>query len=140
MKREHQKLVEEKRPQVVARLSDSRKLGELTEDNEYTQAKQELAFIDGKIKELEEVINNAILIDRGHGDCREVRLGCRVTVGLGKQSQVFHLVGEWEADPMEKKISYRSPLGQLLLGKRVGDKVEVEAPAGKIIYFIKKID
>lgn len=140
IKEEHRQLVEEKRPVVVERLSESRRPGDLTEDNEYTQANQELAFVDGKISELETVINQAVLIGQDHGSCQEVKLGCRVTVRTGRKDHVFHLVGEWEADPVEKRISHQSPLGQSLLGKKVGDRVEVEAPAGKVVYTIKKID
>lgn len=140
IKEKYQRLVVEKRPIAVKRMAESRSLGDLTEDNEYAQAKQELAFIDGKISELEEVIARAVLIDRGHEKCQTVKLGCRVTVTTGKKENVFHLVGEWEADPVEKRISHQSPLGQALLGKKIGDRVEVEAPAGKVFYHIRRID
>jgi len=140
LKEEHQELVDKKRPAAVERMVKARSLGELTEDNEYTQAKQQLSFVDGRISELEEVINRSVLIDENHGKCQEVRLGCKVTVQGGKNKHVFHLVGEWEADPASKKISHKSPLGQSLLGKKVGEKVEVEAPAGKIVYTIVGVD
>jgi transcription elongation factor GreA len=133
-------LVKVKRPSVVERMSSSRKIGDMAEESEYTQSKQELAFIDGRIEELEEVINNAVLIDEGHDHCQEVKLGCKVTVQNHKNENVFHLVGEWEADPNQAKISHQSPLGQSLLGKKIGEKVEVQAPAGKIVYTISKID
>lgn len=140
IKAEYQKLVKEKRPVAVRRLAETRELGELSEDNDYTLAKQELAFIDGRIAELGEVISKATLIDEGHDACEEIRVGCKVIVREKKNEHTFHLVGEWEADPMEKKISHQSPLGRALLGKRVREKVEIEAPAGKIIYTIKAID
>ena len=133
-------LVEVKRPSVVERMASSRKIGDMAEESEYTQSKQELAFIDGRIEELEEVINNAVLIDDGHNNCQEVKLGCKVTVQNSNKENVFHLVGEWEADPNEAKISHQSPLGQSLLGKKIGEKVEVQAPVGKIVYTITKID
>lgn len=140
IKAKYQKLVKEKRPVAVERLVGTRELGELSEDNDYTLAKQELAFIDGKIKELEEVINKAALIDEGHSDCREVKLGCRVTVREKKGEYIFHLVGEWEADPVQKKISHQSPLGKALLGRKAGDKVKIEVQAGRIVYTIKEIN
>jgi transcription elongation factor GreA len=140
LKKEYQQLVEIRRPQAVVRMASSRKVGDLTEESEYTQAKQELDFIDGRISELDDVINKAIIIDENHGNCPEVKLGCRVTVQAGKDEYIFHLVGEWEADPAEAKISHQSPLGQSLLGKKIGNKVEVKAPAGKIVYTIIKID
>lgn len=141
LKKEYQHLMEEKRPVVVERLSGSRQTGDLTENTEYIHAKEELSFIDGRISELEEVINKAILINGKHGKCQCVNLGCKITVQThdGKE-HLFHLVGEWEADPAVKKISHNSPLGKSLIGKKVGDSIEVEAPVGKITYTITKID
>lgn len=141
LKKEYEQLVNIKRPRVVERLASSRKIGDLAEESEYTQAKQELSFIDGRISELEEVFKKAMIIDEGHENCQEVKLGCRVTVkSADNKESVFHLVGEWEADPTEAKISHQSPLGQSLLGKKVGDKLEINAPAGKVVYTIIKID
>jgi len=140
LKKELENLVNVKRPEVVERLASSRKTGDMTEESEYTQAKQELIFIDGRIDELEEVINKAMMIDENHNNCQEVKLGCKVTVKNASKEHVFHLVGEWEADPTQAKISHQSPLGQSLLGKKIGEKVKVEAPAGKVVYTIIKID
>jgi len=140
LKKEYDELVKIKRPELVERLAFSRKIGDMAEENEYTQAKQELAFIDGRITELEEVISKAVLIDEDHGKCQEIKLGCKVTVKNASKEHVFHLVGEWEANPAEARISHQSPLGQSLLGKKIGEKVEVEAPAGKVVYTIIKID
>lgn len=139
-KKEYQSLTEMRRPRAVERIAESRVLGDLTENSEYTQAKQDLSFIDGRIAELEGVFAKAVLIDKGHKSCQKVDLGCRVTVELKGRKGVFQLVGEWEADPASQKISHESPLGQALIGKKVGDKVEVEAPVGKIIYTILSIE
>ena len=126
---------------MVERLSSARAAGDLAENSEYSSARQELVFIDGRIEELENVINNAVLISEGHEHCGEVKVGCRVTVSInGGTKHIFHLVGEWEADPASQKISFDSPLGKSLLGKRNGDKLDVEAPAGKITYTITHID
>ena len=140
LKKEYKELDEVKRPAVLERLNASRKIGEFDEDSDFSQAKQEFSFIDGRMSELEEIISNVILIDEGHNNCQEIKLGCQVMVESNGQEKTFHLVGEWEANPVEAKISHQSPLGQSLLGKKIGDKVEVSAPAGKIIYTIKKID
>ena len=140
LKKEYEELIKVKRPEVVERLSSSRKIGDMAEENEYTQAKQELAFIDGRIEELGEVISKAVLIDEGHENCQEVKLGCKVMVKAKNRQHVFHLVGEWEANPAQAKISHQSPLGRSLLGKKVGEKVDFQAPAGRIIYTIVKID
>ena len=140
LEKELKELIEVKRPKVVERLVASRKVGDLIEENEYTQAKQELSYIDGRIAELQDVVSRAFIIDEGHVNCKEIKLGCKVTVGVDGKRRIFHLVGEWEADPVNAKISHQSPLGKSLLGKKIGDEVEVEAPAGKITYTIAKID
>lgn len=139
LKEEHQKLSEEKRPEILIRMSESQSVGDLFQSDNYNQAKEELAFVDGKIAELGEVISRAVVVDK-KGNCDEITLGCQITVKTGQKENVFHLVGEWEADPAIQKISHKSPLGQSLLGKRVGEKVEVEAPAGKVTYTIIKIN
>jgi len=140
LKEEYQKLVKIKRPVVAERLAEARREGDLSENSGYTQSKEELAFIDGRINELKEVIDRAVVVGNRHGNCQKVGLGCKVTVNGNGSEQVFHLVGEWEADPAARKISYKSPLGQSLLGRKVGDKVEYQAPVGKIVYQITKID
>ena len=86
-------------------------------------------------------MSKAVVANGSHKKCQKVGFGCRVTVknGDGRQ-QVFHLVGERETYPAAQKISSKSPLGKSLLGKRMGDEVEVEAPAGKIVYQVTKID
>jgi transcription elongation factor GreA len=140
LQEEYWELTEIKRPKIVERLSDSRQAGDLAENSEYIQAKEELSFIDGRIIELEEILKKAILIENDHQKCSQVSLGCRVTVKNSEGEHVFWVVGEWEADPAQKKISYTSPLGKGLLGKKVGDEVEVEVPAGKLVYTITKIE
>jgi transcription elongation factor GreA len=141
IKKEYQELVEVKRPKIVVRLFEARREGDLSENNEYIQSRQDLNFIDGRIAELKDVISKAVVANGSHKKCQKVGFGCRVTVKNGDgQQQIFHLVGEWEADPGAQKISSESPLGKSLLGGKIGDEVEVEAPAGKIVYTIKQID
>jgi transcription elongation factor GreA len=138
LKVEYEDLVKIKRPAAVARLSDARDLGDLTENSEYASAKQDLTFIDGRIAELEEILHGAKIITSHHKG--HIDVGCRVTLHANGKKDVFHLVGEWEADPSNKKISHSSPLGKALMGKKVGDTAEVEAPAGKILYQIIGIE
>ena len=138
LKAEYEDLIKVKRPAAVARLSDARDLGDLSENSEYAAAKEDLAFIDGKISELEEIIHSAKVVTnhvKSHVD-----IGCKVTLHINGKSDVYSVVGEWEADPSNKKISHESPLGKALLGKKVGEKVEVEAPAGKLHYKILDIE
>lgn len=138
LKHEYDELVKTKRPSAVARLSDARDLGDLSENSEYAAANQDLAFIDGRIAELEEIIHAAQVITTHKKDLVDV--GCRVTLHINGKKDVYTVVGEWEADPKEKKISHESPLGKALMGKKVGEKVEVEAPAGTVLYKILHIE
>lgn len=138
LKVEFDDLSKVKRPVAVKRLSDARDLGDLSENSEYAAAKQDLAFIDGRIAELEEIIHGAKIVT-SHGK-KEVDVGCKVTLHINGKREVFTLVGEWEADPMAKKISHSSPLGKALIGRKVGDEIEVVAPAGKLHYKIETIE
>ncbi len=138
LKQEHEELVTVKRPSIVTRLADARELGDLSENSEYAAAKQDLSFIDGRITELEELLHGAkIVTSHKKGS---VDVGCKVTLHINGKKEVFTVVGEWEADPTQKKISNSSPLGKALIGKKPGDKVEVEAPAGTLLYKILHIE
>lgn len=142
LKKEYEELSKSKRPEILARLSQARSMGDLSENAEYSAAREELSFIDGRIDELETLLKQVSIIDEHHtkGGSRVIELGSRVTLHQNKKKDVFTVVGEWEADPIEKKISHESPLGKALLGKKVGDNVEVEAPAGKIKYSIVHVE
>jgi len=138
LKAEYEELVHTKRPAAVERLATAREQGDLSENSEYTDANQNLAFIDGRIAELEEILRTA-KVSNGRSKS-QVDVGCKVTVHINGKKEEFTVVGEWEADPKEKKISHESPLGKALMGKKVGEKVEVAAPAGKILYKVLGID
>lgn len=141
LKKELVELMEKKRPELVKRVAQARGMGDLSENAEYTSAREELSITDGRIEELKAILNRAKIIKKRKSKGRKkVGLGCKVTVKANKQTYVYTVVGEWEADPLAKKISHNSPLGKALLGKKVGEEVEIEAPAGKIVYEIKKID
>lgn len=139
LKTEFEHLVNVKRPAAVERLSNARSMGDLSENNDYHNAKEDLEFLDGRISELEEVLGHAEVVS-SNGRRNQVAIGAKVKVGANGTQHTFHIVGEWEADPKEKKISHESPLGKALLGRKVGEKVEVEAPAGKVIYEILGIE
>jgi transcription elongation factor GreA len=138
LKKEYEELVNNKRPKVVDRLSNARLQGDLAENSDYQSAKDELEFLDGRIEELEAVIKNAKVAESDK-KTDEVSMGTKVKVKVNGNETMFEIVGEWEADPKEKKISHASPLGQSLMGRKKGDMVEVEAPAGKITYTIVDI-
>ena len=138
LKGEYDNLVNKKRPEAVTRLAVARGQGDLAENSEYAAARQDLAFIDGRIVELKQVLHEVKVIV-SHSKVK-VDVGCKVTLHIDGKKEVFTIVGEWEANPTEKKVSHSSPLGRALLGKKVGEKVEVEAPAGKILYKILHIE
>ncbi len=142
LKKEFDNLQNDKRPRVLERLAEARAMGDLSENSEYTAAREELALIDGRIEELQEILKGAEIIKEDHSakGKKEVKLGSKVKVQVKGKHDVFSLVGEWEADPKEKKISHESPLGKALIGKAIGENVEVEAPAGKIVYTVVEID
>lgn len=127
-----------KLPTTIDRVSRARDFGDLSENAEYHAAKEELAFIEGRIEELEDLVKKADVVDAATKN-GQVTVGCKVTVEADGKEHTYEVVGEWEADPMAKKISHTSPLGQALIGKKKGESVEFEAPAGKVIYKVKKI-
>jgi len=137
LKAELEELKKTKLPAAIDRVSRARDFGDLSENAEYHAAKEELAFLEGRVEELEELLKKAeVVTSKTNG---EVGVGCKVTIEASGKEQVYEVVGEWEADPMKAKISHTSPLGKALMGKKKGDAVEFMAPAGKVIYKIKKI-
>lgn len=139
LQKEYDDLLKVKRPYLVDRLANARAAGDLSENNDYISAKQELEFLDGRIAELSQVLRNAVVIKKKAAKST-VDFGAQVTLGTNGKKHVYHIVGEWEADPVNKKISGDSPLGRALIGKKVGDQVEVNAPVGKIAYKILGIE
>jgi len=138
LKREHEELTKVKRPEILNRVSAARNMGDLSENAEYTVAREELSFIDGRIDELDELLKQAVIISNNHSNT--IKLGSTVKVNTNDGKEVFTLVGEWEADPKERKISHESPLGKALLGKKIGNIIEVDVPAGKKVYKILEIN
>ena len=140
LKAELDGLKSKKRPPLVARLANARDQGDLSENSDYLGAREELSLLDDRIKELEDVIITAKVatIKGGSG----AGIGKTVTIRLkGKDKDfTYQLVGDWEADPKEKKISIQSPIGKALEGNKEGATVEVEAPAGVVEYEIVKIE
>jgi len=139
LKREYDELVNKKRPEVLARVTQARNMGDLSENAEYAASREELTFIDGRVDELEIILKQAVVIRDVKTSNHAIKLGSTVTLHSDGKKEIFTVVGEWEADPENKKISHESPLGKVLLNKKVGDKVQVEAPAGKITYAIISI-
>jgi transcription elongation factor GreA len=112
-------------------------MGDISENAEYDAAMQEKSFVEGRINELEEILKNAKVSDAKKDS---VYVGSMVTLHIDGVDEVYHIVGAPEADPMQKKISHESPLGSAMLGKKVGDKIQYDAPMGKITYTILHIE
>ena len=131
-----------RRAQVAERLHNAQEDGELIENAEYEDAKNEQAFVEGKILTLESMLSNAVIIDENGGQEGVIGLGSKVTVkeSGGGKPEIYQLVGAAEANPKEGRISNESPLGKALLGRRVGDEVKVNAPAGTLSFRIVAIE
>ena len=131
-----------KRTELAARLRDAIKMGDLSENADYIMAKEDQAFLEGRIQELQNLLSTAIILDQGgSGDTEVVTVGVVVTMQeKGEDPETFTLVGAKEADPRQGKISNESPIGKALIGKRVGDSVKAETPGGAIQLKILKIE
>lgn len=140
LKKELNELKNVKLPGVISRVAKAREDGDLSENSAYQFGKQEQEFLEGRVDELEEILSRATLIVKNGKKNSSVVIGCQVTVTVNNKKQTFNIVGDWEAKPAEMKISGSSPLGMALLGKMVGEKAEVTAPVGKLIYTIVNIE
>lgn len=129
-----------RRQEVAERLHAAMEEGDIDENAEYDDAKNEQAFVEGRILMLENMLKNAVIIDEKTSSHDEVTLGAIVTiVEDNNPPEEYHVVGAAEADPTKGKISNESPLGRALIGRRVGDSVQVNAPAGLLTFRIAAI-
>lgn len=129
-----------KRQEVAARLHEAMEGGELIEDAEYEAAKNEQAFVEGRIQELEIILANARIVDETN-KTDVVQIGSKVTIQEDDNPpETYVVVGPAEADPRAGRISNESPLGRAILDHRIGDKVTVEAPAGHFSVRIVKVE
>lgn len=141
LKAELEELTTTKRSELAARLRDAIKMGDLSENADYIMAKEDQAFLEGRIQELQTILRNATVVDGGQAGAGVAMVGSRVTVQeKGEDPETFILVGAKEADPRAGKISHESPIGRALLGKRVGDVVKAETPGGAIVFKILKVE
>ncbi len=131
-----------RRKEVADAIKSAKEEGDLSENSAYDEAKLAQGFLEGRIQTIQSQLRNAILIEDTNGAKKgEVAIGCTVTVeeeGFGEET--YQIVGSAEADPLEGKISNESPIGQALLGAKVGDKVTAEAPGGEIVFKILKVE
>ena len=127
--------------EVAAMIAEARSYGDLSENSEYDAAKNEQAKLYGRIAEIEDVLSHAVIIEDENEASGRVGLGCTVVVEdeNGKQTE-YRITGSQEANPMECRISDDSPFGKALLGHKVGDIVDVEAPIGVLKYKILTVE
>lgn len=131
-----------RRKEVAVRLKEAIAYGDLSENSEYEEAKNEQAFVEGRIVELESMVKNAKIISDDKSGQDTVQIGVTVTVQNiteNDEPETYTIVGSTEADPVSSKISNESPIGSAILGKAKGDVVKVKVPAGVFEYKVMKI-
>jgi transcription elongation factor GreA len=133
-----EELVNVRRQEIAQRIHDAKEHGDLAENAEYEDAKNEQAFVEGQIQRLEGLVKNAIIID-GNLGTDHVQIGSTVKVDGSDGKETFTIVGSTEASPRDGKISNESPVGRALLGKHKGESVLVKVPAGDFSYKILDI-
>jgi transcription elongation factor GreA len=138
LKKELEELENNKRPKVIDRLQKARAMGDLSENSEYSAAKEELDLIERQITEMKAIVENAEVVQLSN-DKQSINIGSTVVVEVNGIKDEYKIVGEFEANPVEKKLSHISPIGKALIGKKVGDEVEIDVPAGKMKYKIIEI-
>ena len=131
-------LKNKRRVEVAERLKQAKEYGDLSENSEYAEAREEQASVESRIAELEDLFKEAVTIEKTGGDT--VAVGSTVTVRRGEKTMAYTVVGSYEAKPEEGRISSESPLGKAFLEHRAGDAVKVETPAGAAIYEILKVE
>lgn len=138
LKKELNHLENTERKELSEKLKYAISFGDLRENAAYHQAKEQQGFLEGRIAELKSIIANARVADKGAGD--EVGVGSMVILACGDSREEYQIVGHDETDVFFGKISYKSPLGEAVFGKKIGCKIILETPGGKIEYEIVGID
>lgn len=129
--------------EIAELIKEARGFGDLSENSEYDEAKNEQGKLYSRIAELEEILLHAVIVDESEIDSDKISIGCLVTVtnlDNGKQLPEYRIVGTQEADVMARAVSEDSPFGKALMGAKMGDEVNVEAPKGVIHYRVDKIE
>jgi len=139
LKAELETLKNKKRVEVAERLKQAKEYGDLSENSEYAEAREEQANVETRIGELEDLVKEAVTIKKAEGS-DTVTVGSTVTVKKGEKTASYTIVGSYEAKPEEGRISDESPLGKAFLKKKAGESVKVNTPAGSATYEIVKID
>lgn len=140
LRREYEYLVKHRRPEIARVIQEAREHGDIRENAAYDAAKHDQAFIEGRIREIEELLKRVELIEEPtDGDRSVVRVGSTVTIEIDGEIETYTIVGAIEAKPSAGRISNESPVGKALLGRRVGDIVMIETPNGQITARILEV-
>lgn len=139
LKKELDILKTTERQKVAQRIQTAKDLGDLSENAEYSEAKEQQALNETRVAEIEDTIKNSIIIENAGSKTGTVSIGSTITVSSDGKERVFIIVGSNEADPAEGKISNESPLATSFLGRKLGEKISVSTPRGNTEYLIKDI-
>ena len=129
--------------EVAEQIKEARSFGDLSENSEYDEAKNEQGKLYSRIAELEDILLHAVIVDEAEMDSDKISIGCKVIVtnlDTRKQLPAYKIVGSQEADVMSRAVSEDSPFGKALMGRKAGDEVTVEAPKGVIHYRVDSIE
>lgn len=140
LERELEQLKTVKRPELAVKLKEAVAMGDLKENADYHDTREQMGLLDGRIQHIESILRSAVLIE-SNGNTDEVRIGSTVTIREQgtDEDETYTIVGPAEANPREGKISQKSPIGAALIGHKKGDKVRCDTPNGEIILKIRKI-
>jgi len=140
LRSELEELIKIRRPEIAERIKEAVSFGELAENAEYTEVKEEQAFIEGRIMDIEETLRTVMIVNPVSGrSSSSAQIGCVVELSSGGQRKKFTIVGKGEGDPIKGEISSDSPIGQAVLGGGIGDTVMVSTPKGGKQYKIIRI-
>lgn len=139
LKAELAELTGPRREELAQRLRSAIQMGDLSENADYHKAKEDQAFLEGRIQEIDAILRSAVIIEKKQSDM--VNVGSTVTIQEDNyDAETYYVVGAKEADPRKGRISNESPFGMALIGHKVGDVVEAETPGGKVKLKILKIE
>jgi transcription elongation factor GreA len=128
-----------KRKEISERIQEAQELGDLSENAEYVEAKNEQAFTEGRIQEIETLLKHATIIKEKRKSSSQVEVGSKIKIQDDSEQKEYIIVGSNESDPAKGKISNESPLGQAFMGKKVGDIIEISIPRGAKAFKIIEI-
>ncbi|MEK7680595.1 MAG: transcription elongation factor GreA [Patescibacteria group bacterium] len=139
VEKELREIVDIKIPEIASKIDEAKQQGDLSENAEYHQAKEEMAWAQGRMLELRHVLDHAEILEKTINKAGFVVVGSEITIKNNDKLKKYTIVGPHEADPLSGKISNESPLGASFLGRKAGENVEIETPAGKQTYQILDI-